>query len=282
MLPEINGTHKLFQIASQPEVDWNENQHFEVRSLVQETTYLKKSNCLSTRDFGVMPNHRRESLMAKETVTNKWKTGDRPRVVVFGASGVGKTSIIHQFFYNRFPSEHLPTIEEMHNHTYDVSGSKIPINVLDTSGYYEFPAMRQLAIKTADAFVLVYSIDDADTFQRVSDLRDCIVELRCKEEQDMVPIVVVGNKCDLEESREVPKNITESVVTIDWENGFVEASAKDRINIWQIFTTALNQADICHALLKAEERRRKSLPIQSNYSKSNNALDQKRHSCNIQ
>ncbi|GFS50272.1 GTP-binding protein Rhes [Trichonephila inaurata madagascariensis] len=147
-------------VSAKGSLSLDENQHFEARSLIQETTYLKESNCSSS-----------------ESETSN------------GALG-----------------EHLPTIEEMHNHTYDVSGSKIPINVLDTSGYYEFPAMRQLAIKTADAFVLVYSIDDADTFQRVSDLRDCIVELRCKEEQEMVPIVVVGNKCDLEESRGTQKH----------------------------------------------------------------------------
>ncbi|GFT63878.1 GTP-binding protein Rhes [Nephila pilipes] len=228
-----------------------------------------------------MQNSRRDSLADKEAETKMWKGKERPRVVVLGASGVGKTSIVKQFFYNLFPDEHVPTIEEMHSNTYDVSGSKIPISVLDTSGYYEFPAMKRLAIRTADAFVLVYAINDAESFERVSSLRDSVLEIRRKEEKVLAPMVIVGNKCDLEDSREVSKDITESVVTIDWENGFVEASAKDRLNIWQIFTTALSQSDICHALRTAEERRRKSLPVQPN-SKSMHLLDQKRHSCILQ
>ncbi|GIZ04132.1 dexamethasone-induced Ras-related protein 1 [Caerostris extrusa] len=228
-----------------------------------------------------MPSIRTESIVDAEQMAKGLKANDHPRVVILGATGVGKTAIAQQFFYNRFPVDHKPTVEEMHNCVYDVSGCPLSLDVLDTSGYYEFPAMRRLAIKTGDAFILVYAINDTESFHYVSTLRDLILETRQKDE-DNVPIVVVGNKCDLEESRTVSKDITESVVTIDWENGFVEASAKDNINILQIFKTVLAQAHICYALGTTEEKRRKSLPIQSTYPKLKHTLEQKRHSCVIQ
>ena len=59
-----------------------------------------------------------------------------------------------------------------------------------------------------------------------------------------VPIVVVGNKNDLDEQRAVPLETAESIVLIDWENGFLEASAKDNLHVLQVFKELLNQAKI--------------------------------------
>lgn len=57
---------------------------------------------------------------------------------------------------------------------------------------------------------------------------------------------------------------TESVVTVDWENGFVESSAKDNINISKVFKELLAQAKVKYNLSPAlRRRRRQSLPSQS-------------------
>ncbi|KAM8720754.1 hypothetical protein ACLKA7_006743 [Drosophila subpalustris] len=55
---------------------------------------------------------------------------------------------------------------------------------------------------------------------------------------------------------------TESVVTVDWENGFVEASASKNDNITQVFKELLAQAKITYNLSPALRRRRQSLPQQ--------------------
>lgn len=60
---------------------------------------------------------------------------------------------------------------------------------------------------------------------------------------------------------QVEFHTTESVVTVDWENGFVEASAKDNINVSQIFKELLVQAKVKYNLSPAlRRRRRQSLP----------------------
>ena len=54
---------------------------------------------------------------------------------------------------------------------------------------------------------------------------------------------------------------TESVVTVDWENGFVECSAKDNVNVTQVFKELLTQAKVKYNLSPALRRkRRQSLP----------------------
>lgn len=71
---------------------------------------------------------------------------------------------------------------------------------------WQFPAMRALSISSADAFILVYDVTDATTFEEVRAIRDQIHETKAT---TAVPIVVVGNKVDLlaedGELREVSK-----------------------------------------------------------------------------
>ncbi|KAG6452754.1 hypothetical protein O3G_MSEX007759 [Manduca sexta] len=148
----------------------------------------------------------------------------------------------------------------MHHGDFNVSGVRLTLDILDTSGSYEFPAMRALSMQSADAFILVYDITDANSFTEVRALRDQIHETK---QSTAVPIVVVGNKVDLAETgaRQIEFHTTESVVTVDWENGFVEASAKDNINVSQIFKELLVQAKVKYNLSPAlRRRRRQSLP----------------------
>lgn len=100
----------------------------------------------------------------------------------------------------------------------------LTLDILDTSGSYEFPAMRQLAIKSADAFILVFSVDDSESFEEVRRLRELILEQKSSdnnESQPLIPIVVVGNKTDLEDKRVIKKvlmliTICDSNDSYDW------------------------------------------------------------------
>ncbi|VEN64075.1 unnamed protein product [Callosobruchus maculatus] len=183
----------------------------------------------------------------------------RHKIVVMGAAKVGKSSIISQFLYGVFSSKYKRTVEEMHHGDFNVAGVRLTLDILDTSGAYEFPAMRALSIQSADAFVLVYDVTDVSTFEEMRAIRDQIHETKGTTN---VPIVVVGNKADLSGDREVDTATTESVVTVDWENGFVEASAKDNVNITQVFKELLVQAKVKYNLSPAlRRRRRQSLPV---------------------
>lgn len=88
----------------------------------------------------------------------------------------------------------------MHHGDFNVNGVHLTLDILDTSGAYEFPAMRALSISSADAFILVYDVTDSSTFEEARTLRDQIHETKCSSN---VPIVVVGNKIDLTGNREV-------------------------------------------------------------------------------
>uniref|UniRef100_A0A182JFS8 Uncharacterized protein n=2 Tax=Anopheles atroparvus TaxID=41427 RepID=A0A182JFS8_ANOAO len=197
----------------------------------------------------------------------------RHKIVMMGAAKVGKSSLITQFLYSSFSPKYKRTVEEMHHGHFSVGGVNLTLDILDTSGSYEFPAMRALSISSADAFILVYDVTDSSTFEEVKAIREQIHEIKST---TAVPIVVVGNKNDLSEEdedlRQVARDTTESMVTVDWENGFVEASAKLNRNVTQIFKELLVQAKITYNLSPAlRRRRRQSLPQQASTGSSSGA-----------
>ena len=102
----------------------------------------------------------------------------------------------------------------------------------------------------------------------VSLLHDKVLTSRGPE----LPIVVVGNKSDLERNLDIAE--TESIVQCDWEQGYVECSAKDNENVQDIFKELLMQVRSQGEVLPAKSnsssttcspplnmRRRQSLPI---------------------
>ena len=164
------------------------------------------------------------------------------RIMVLGAKSTGKTSIIQQFLYDKFSTHYKETIDEMYRGEFDIHGRTIGFDIQDVSGgyVYDFPGMRNVSFASTDAFVLVYSMDSVDSWQEISNLRDMIHS----DKGEKVPIVVVGNKSDLKTSRdpEIPHESVEATVVFDWENGYVESSAKDRFNINKIFKELLQQS----------------------------------------
>lgn len=134
------------------------------------------------------------------------------KIVVMGAAKVGKSAIINQFLYSTFTPKYKRTVEEMHHGDFNVSGIHLTLDILDTSGSYEFPAMRDLSIKSADAFILVYDVNDSNTFLEVKTLRTQILSTK-----GAVPIVVVGNKIDLVEmEQEVSFDSNKIIVDFDF------------------------------------------------------------------
>lgn len=196
------------------------------------------------------------------------------RLVFMGAAGVGKTSLIRRFLNDSFETKHRRTVEEMHSKEYEFSGVKVTVEILDTSGSYSFPAMRKLSIRNSDAFALVYSIDDAESLETVKNLRDEILEIK---EDKLTPIVVVGNKSDRNESRQVSSQDVLAMVELDWNNNFLEASAKENEHVAEVFRELLQQTNLPRRLSPALRRRRETFPKDAGFRPPMN----KTNSCTV-
>ncbi|XP_074105628.1 ras-related protein Rap1 isoform X1 [Cotesia typhae] len=245
---------------------------FRRRFSLQPSSSLKEE-----KEDGPTRSIRNERLVESESDEKSSEAPARHKIVVMGAAKVGKSAIINQFLYNTFSPKYKRTVEEMHRGDFNVSGIQLTLDILDTSGSYDFPAMRELSIRSADAFVLVYDVNDASTFAEVEALRSQILASK-----GTVPIVVVGNKVDLvmendnetdcDSEFQVNTERTRELVETEWENGFVEVSAKDNVNISQVFKELLVQAKVKYNLSPAlRRRRRQSLPPPQHNSRTSTA-----------
>eukprot|EP01121_Diplochlamys_sp_Union-15-3_P009609 TRINITY_DN261_c0_g1_i1.p1 TRINITY_DN261_c0_g1~~TRINITY_DN261_c0_g1_i1.p1 ORF type:complete len:142 (-),score=28.34 TRINITY_DN261_c0_g1_i1:42-467(-) len=93
--------------------------------------------------------------------------------------------------------------------------------------------MRELYMKNGDGFLLVYSVDNRTSFNELKSIRESILRVKGT---DKVPIMVVGNKCDLESNRKVQAEEGEKLVK-EWDGPveFLESSAKTLQNVTQVF-----------------------------------------------
>jgi len=121
---------------------------------------------------------------------------ERIRLVALGGPKVGKSSIVKRFLFNTFTDKYKATVEDLYSKEYDFGSITLKVDVLDTAGDLQFPAMRRLSIATAHAFLLVYSVDNVASFEVVKGCFREIQEQRADFQE--IPIVIAGNKMDVE------------------------------------------------------------------------------------
>eukprot|EP00483_Globobulimina_turgida_P000273 UN00273 len=150
------------------------------------------------------------------------------KIVVLGGGGVGKSALTIRLVSDDFLEEYDPTIEDSYRKQCDLDGRSVMLDVLDTAGQDDFAALRDAWMREAEGFLLVYSITKRATFDEVMALYARIMRVK-EDEETPVHIIIVGNKCDLVNQREVATQEGKSLAN-DWECAFFETSAKTKIN----------------------------------------------------
>mmetsp|Transcript_16514 Transcript_16514/g.23176 ORF Transcript_16514/g.23176 Transcript_16514/m.23176 type:complete len:193 (-) Transcript_16514:58-636(-) len=159
------------------------------------------------------------------------------KLVVFGSGGVGKSSVVLRFVTDTFSTEYLPTIEDCYRKTCIVGAKTAFLDILDTAGQEEYSALRDQWVREGKAFLLVFSVASRMTFEELSQFRDRILLVK---EDEVTPMVLVGNKCDLEE-REVTSEEAEALAQEFGGIPYVECSALKSIRCDEVFYEAVRE-----------------------------------------
>ncbi|KAL5233646.1 hypothetical protein ACI65C_001056 [Semiaphis heraclei] len=167
---------------------------------------------------------------------------ERTRLVVLGDAGVGKSAICKRFLYNSFCSKYKTTVEDLYTKEFSLGTAQhFKVDILDTCGNPQFPAMRRLSIANANAFLFVYSIDCERSFETVKRNFEEVREQR--EDYQVLPIVVAGNKLDLPaDHRRVTVEDASEWLYCELPKmrvKLIECSAKDNVNVRDLFKCLL-------------------------------------------
>ncbi|EDW81261.1 uncharacterized protein Dwil_GK11969 [Drosophila willistoni] len=178
------------------------------------------------------------------------------RVVVFGAGGVGKSSLVLRFIKGTFRESYIPTIEDTYRQVISCNKNICTLQITDTTGSHQFPAMQRLSISKGHAFILVYSVCSKQSLEELRPIWALIKELKGADIPN-IPVMLVGNKCDeTAELREVSQIEGQAQATT-WSISFMETSAKTNHNVTELFQELLNMEKTRTVSLQLDTKKQK-------------------------
>jgi len=155
------------------------------------------------------------------------------KIIVMGVGGVGKSAITNRFVIGKWVEKYDPTVEESYQTTVDVDGKALQVEILDTAGQDEYTPLRETFMHTGDGFLLVYSITDDQTLEELKEIRQQILRVH---RDKKVPMVVIGNKVDMQKDRAVSKEEGKALAD-EFGAAFAEVSAKTDKGVKDAFLT---------------------------------------------
>ena len=111
------------------------------------------------------------------------------------------------------------------------------LKIWDTAGQERFQTITPSLFKQCQGFVLVYDITKIDTFNRIQFWID---QIRQKVNKEAITMILIGNKCDLEDEREVFEQMVDSISKV-YDMKFFETSAYTNINVNESFMYLTNK-----------------------------------------
>ena len=152
------------------------------------------------------------------------------KLLLVGNASVGKTSLFFRFINNKFLNSYSSTIGvDFQTKIYEHKGYKIKLQIWDTAGQERFHSITSNYFHGADGILFIYDITNINSFEGV---KDWIKE--SEEFDNNIQKILLGNKCDLSDTREVQKEDAE-IFCNEKKIDFFETSAKENINLDEAF-----------------------------------------------
>lgn len=163
----------------------------------------------------------------------KEKTAGVHKIIMVGSGGVGKSALTLQFMYDEFVEDYEPTKADSYRKKVTVDEEECQVDILDTAGQEDYAAIRDNYFRSGEGFLCVYSICEPESFANTTDFREQILRVKGETEEN-IPFILVANKIDLADKRQVSKDDGESRAK-EWKVPYIETSAKTKENVNKAF-----------------------------------------------
>ena len=154
------------------------------------------------------------------------------KLITLGNAGVGKTSILQRYLYDKFNinSESTIGIELSYKEIILENNERVTLKIIDTCGQEKYRSLSKSYFKNTDGVLFVFDLSNIESFKEITDWIKLFNENHNGKEK--VPKCLVGSKCDLE------KKVTDDKikeVSQKYNLHYYETSAKDNFNINKLF-----------------------------------------------
>ena len=200
------------------------------------------------------------------------------KILLLGDSGVGKSCIILRYIENNFSTNLMNSIGvDFKLKNIELDNKKIKLQIWDTAGQERFRTITTSYYKGAHAIIICFDITDRGSFEHI---RNWMADID-KFAKEGVLRILVGNKCDLEHTRQVRKEEGNEIAN-NYGIKYIETSAKDTINIEDLFISTaktLLSKQVNSSGGKISQTGKTGIDLMSNNSNNNQDNNQDRGFC---
>lgn len=161
------------------------------------------------------------------------------KIAVVGSRLVGKSSITVRFVEDHFVESYYPTIENSFTKAINHRQEEYVLEIMDTAGQEEYSIINENYLVGIHGYLFVYSVTLRQSFELIEIIRDTILNSIGTEN---IPLVLIGNKCDLESQRQVDTAEGEALAS-KFRCKFLETSVREHISISNSFTLLLDEIE---------------------------------------
>jgi len=157
------------------------------------------------------------------------------KIIIIGAAGVGKTNLLGRWIDNKFAPTSATLNVELATKSFKIDGLTVKVQLWDTAGQEQYKAITRSYYRKSHGAIIVYDVTRKDSFAK---LDEWIQAVREETGNENTQLLLVGNKTDLEEDREVS---TEDGIKFarDHTLNFLETSAYSGSNVHRAFQVVL-------------------------------------------
>ncbi|KAM7521881.1 hypothetical protein LguiA_011783 [Lonicera macranthoides] len=200
------------------------------------------------------------------------------KIVMIGDSAVGKSNLLSRFARDEFDLHSKATIGvEFQTQVVEVDGKEIKAQVWDTAGQERFRAVTSSYYRGAVGALLVYDISRRSTFQSI---KRWLHELNTQCDTTTVAKMLVGNKCDLDNIREVSMEEGKSLAEEE-SLFFIETSALDSTNVYAAFEIVIRDIynNVSKKILNSDSHKAELSTNRVSLSNGDDLTKQNRSAC---
>ena len=155
------------------------------------------------------------------------------KIIIIGDSGVGKSNILSRYLHNEFKEVTKSTVGvEFGSKKLNVNGTNIKLQIWDTAGQERYRSITSAYYKGSKGCFIVYDITSTQTYDNIQKWYEEIKKTSGKG----ISIILVGNKCDLENERKVTVEMGQDKAK-NLNCPFFETSALNKTCIDEVFQT---------------------------------------------